>query len=154
MNKKIALTGLILLFVSIVFLNFGPIAALAQNAPDQILPQPSGEPTKPCNSQNGCGNYSLDDFMLLAVKISDWILGIVGSVALLFFVYGGFMFTLSGGSSERVDKGKKILLGAVFGLILVFASYLIIQFSMDAIGFKKIDGRWSNLNEGLRWEDK
>lgn len=154
MNKKTALIGFFLVFATLVFLNCDLTAALAQNTPDQILPEPGGPLTKPCKSQNNCGNYSLNDFMLLAVNVSDWILGIVGSLALLFFIYGGFMFTMSAGVSDRVDKGKKILFGAIVGLVLVFTSYIIIQFSMEAIGFKKEDGKWSNLEEGLKWEDK
>lgn len=105
-----------------------------------ILPEPSGN--SKCDSQNGCGDYSLDDFMRLAINVSDWILGIVGSAALLMFVYGGFMFILSGGSSERVEKGKKIIIGSVIGLVLVFTSYLIIKFVAASLG---IDSGWGTL---------
>jgi hypothetical protein len=94
----------------------------------QILPTPTGKLTGACTSPNGCGNYSLNDMLTLGVNIANWILGIVGALALLFFVYGGFTFILSGGSEEKVKEGKTILTNAIIGLAIVFCSYLIIQF--------------------------
>lgn len=77
---------------------------------------------------------SLNDGVQLMVNVAQWILGIVGSLALLMFVLGGFMFLISGGNSQTVEKGKSILVGAVIGLIIVFCSYMIIKFSMAAMG--------------------
>jgi hypothetical protein len=83
-----------------------------------------------------CGNYSLNDMLSLAVGVSNWILGSVGAIALLFFIYGGFVFILSGGNEEKVKEGKTILLNSIIGLVIVFASYLIVQFSADLLGVK------------------
>jgi len=85
-------------------------------------------------SGKALGNYGLDDFLLLGVNVAKWILGIVGSIALLFFIYGGFTFLISAGNSAQVDKGKNIIIGAVVGLVIVFASYLIIKFVLQAFG--------------------
>jgi len=90
----------------------------------------------PDNGKKATGNYELNDFVQTALNASQWILGIVGSLALLFFIYGGFMFLISAGNSAQVDKGKKIITGAIIGLILVFTSYLIIQFVMKAMGLE------------------
>jgi hypothetical protein len=81
------------------------------------------------------GEYTLNDFLLIGINVSDIILGVVGSLALLMFVYGGFMFLISSGNSEKVTKAKGIIIAAVVGLAIVFASYLIIQFVMEAFGF-------------------
>lgn len=78
----------------------------------------------------------LNDFVQLAVNVSNWILGIVGSLALLMFVIGGFMFLISAGNSKTVEQGKSIIIGSVIGLLLVFSSYMIIQFSMSAMGLE------------------
>lgn len=79
---------------------------------------------------------SLDDGVQLMVNVAQWILGIVGSLTLLMFVIGGFMFLISAGNSQTVEKGKSIIIGSVVGLVIVFCSYMIIQFSMSAIGLK------------------
>ncbi|MFA5886825.1 MAG: hypothetical protein WC863_03550 [Patescibacteria group bacterium] len=88
----------------------------------------------PTASAYQSGNYQLNDFTLLAIRISQMILGIVGSLALVMFVYGGFMFLISSGSSEKIKTAQNILVAAVIGLIIVFASYLIIQTALKAIG--------------------
>jgi len=80
------------------------------------------------------GNYTLNDILQTGVNVAQWILGIVGSLTLLMFIYGGFMLLISGGNSESVTKGKKIIMGAIIGLIIVFSSYLIIEFSLSALG--------------------
>ena len=133
MTKKIFFS---LLFGGLIFFN----ASLAYG--QGILPDAHGTATKGCVAPVGsgisdatyCGNYNLDDFMRLAVNISRWILGIVGSLSLIMFIYGGFMFLISAGSSESVTKARKIIVAAVVGLIIVFASYLIIKFVLGSIG--------------------
>jgi len=80
------------------------------------------------------GSYTLDNIMVIIIKASGWVLGIVGSLALLMFIYGGFMFLISAGSSEKIGQAQKILVAAVIGLIIVFASYLIIKFVLASLG--------------------
>ncbi len=59
------------------------------------------------------------------------VLGIVGSLALLAFVYGGFVLMLSSGNSEQVQKGKNILIWASVGLVVIFVSYAAVKFIID-----------------------
>jgi hypothetical protein len=59
-------------------------------------------------------------------NVARLILGVTGSFALLFFVYGGFMVLTSAGNESRVSKGKEILRNAVIGIFIIFtAGYLI-----------------------------
>lgn len=76
------------------------------------------------------GFMDLNELIKLGVNISVWILGISGSAALLAFVVGGLMFLISGGSSENVARGKAVIKAAIIGLIVVFASWMIINFIM------------------------
>lgn len=80
------------------------------------------------------GDCKLNDFMQVAVEFSKIILGISGSITLLFFVYGGVTFLTSSGSSERVTKGKQILINSVIGLVIILASYTIIGFILETLG--------------------
>ncbi len=72
--------------------------------------------------------------MRMGLNVVDIILGVVGSLALLMFVYGGIMMLISAGNSDKVSKAKGIIIAAVIGLGIVFASYLIIEFVMRALG--------------------
>jgi len=89
------------------------------------------------------GECQLNDFIQLAVNAAGWMLGIVGSLALLMFVYGGVMFLISAGSSERVTQAKGIILGAVIGIAIVFTSYMIIDFVFTATGANPNGTIWS-----------
>lgn len=80
------------------------------------------------------GDYGLNDILSLATWASTWILGIVGSLTLAMFVYGGFLMLTSAGSSEKVGEAKKVIIAAAIGLLIVFASYSIIRFVASSLG--------------------
>ena len=67
-------------------------------------------------------------------RLISAMLGIVGSLALLMFIYGGFTWMLAAGNSEAVAKGKNILIWATLGLVVIFTSYTLIQFVFTSIG--------------------
>src|SRR3989344_9111862 len=60
-------------------------------------------------------------------KIIQAALGIIGSLALLMFVYGGFQWLISAGNAEKVKSGTQTMLWAAIGVILVFSSYLLLD---------------------------
>lgn len=110
-----------------------------------LLPDQTG-PACPADSPD-CGNYSLNDIVRTTIKISEFILKIVGSLALLAFVAGGLMMMLSAGNAEWVTRGRQTLIGAVIGLTIVFTSYSIIQLVFTSLGVEKADkGKWSISN--------
>lgn len=78
----------------------------------------------------GCGK---EDVTKIIINAANMILGVIGSVTLLFFVYGGLTLIMSGGASDRVTKGKTILTNSVIGLIIVFCASLVVKFTKDAL---------------------
>lgn len=58
-------------------------------------------------------------------------LGIVGSIALLMFIIGGFIWMLAGGNTEKVKKSRDIMIWAGLGLLVIFAAYMIINFIIN-----------------------
>jgi hypothetical protein len=54
------------------------------------------------------------------------LMGIIGIVALLFFIYGGLMWMTSEGADEALKKAQKTMIWAAIGLISVFLSYSVI----------------------------
>lgn len=61
------------------------------------------------------------------------VLGIVGSIALLMFIYGGFLWLTSGGSTEKITKGKNVLTWAAIGLTVIFLSYTLVNFVIQGL---------------------
>lgn len=61
------------------------------------------------------------------------ILGIIGSIALVMFIWGGFQILTAGGSADQVKKGKETLLWATIGLLVIFLSYALVSAVIKAI---------------------
>jgi hypothetical protein len=59
----------------------------------------------------------------------------LGVVAIL---WGGFMIMTSGGSEEKVKKGKTALEYAIYGIILAFAGWLIVGTILSSLVTKKV----------------
>ena len=92
------------------------------------------------------GDCTLDDFVRIFTFYYTRVLGFIGSIALLVFIYGGVMFLISAGNSEKVQQAKQIIIGAVIGLVIVFASYAIIQFVFTALDIPGADkGQWATI---------
>jgi len=54
------------------------------------------------------------------------VLGVIGAVALLMFIYGGVTWMTAGGDAKRVEGAKSIIKNSVIGLLLIFFSYSLI----------------------------
>ena len=67
-------------------------------------------------------------------KIILAVLGIVGSLALVMFIYGGLTWMTASGNSEKVEKGKNIIIWAVIGLAVIFMSYAMVRFVFTSLG--------------------
>ncbi|MBU4512422.1 pilin [Patescibacteria group bacterium] len=113
-NRKLFLFLLTLFFVSVVFV---PVCS----ADDAGL-------FKGIVNCRDTGDCSLNDFLQVFINASQWILGVVGSVALLMFVVGGVMWIFSGGNEQRITRGKQIIMGTVIGIALVLGGWLMISF--------------------------
>jgi hypothetical protein len=74
------------------------------------------------------GNQNCVTPQSLIGRIINSVMGLVGSIALLMFIYGGFTWMTSGGSAEKVKKGREILMWSAIGLVIIFASYGLVRF--------------------------
>ena len=73
---------------------------------------------------------------ILIGKIITAVMGVVGSIALLMFIYGGLVWMTSSGNQESVKKGRNIILWSAVGLIVVFMSYALTRFVLNTIASK------------------
>ncbi|MFA5133381.1 MAG: pilin [Patescibacteria group bacterium] len=73
------------------------------------------------------------DVPTLIGQIIRAVLGVVGSIALLMFLYGGFMWLTSAGNEQKITKGKNIIVWAIIGLAVIFLSYALVGFVINSI---------------------
>jgi len=86
-----------------------------------------GRPLVPAECHEAADNCQLSDLIQVGINIFDLILGILGSVSLAMFVYGGFIWILSRGNASMVEKGKNIIFGTIIGISFVLGSWLIVN---------------------------
>ena len=66
-------------------------------------------------------------------RIISAVLGLVGSIALVIFMWGGFQWMTSAGNAEKVTKGKNAILWAALGLAVIFSSYALVRYALNAL---------------------
>ena len=118
--KKIFLTPALLSTI------FAPVAIKAQGL-------------VPCNGPN----CTINSFFTLLGNIYNFIvIQIATPLAVVALIVGGIMLMVSAGNPNLAGLGKKILYSAIIGLVLVFCSWLIIDFILKTLGYS---GSWSTL---------
>lgn len=80
---------------------------------------------------NGLGTGDIESS---ATSIISTILTLLGLVALVIVLLGGFKWMTSGGNEEKVGEAKKLLGAGIIGLIIVFAAWAIATFMVGNIG--------------------
>ena len=59
--------------------------------------------------------------------------GVVGVIAVVMMIIGGFYYMTSQGSPERVQKGKNTILYGIVGLIIVLSAFAIVNFVLSSL---------------------
>lgn len=108
-----------------------------QNQPEQQAPAtpPAGGAAAPPPAVQQLTNPlgAGADIPEIIARVIKAVLGLVGSIGLLMFIYGGFLWLTAGGSEERVKKGREVLTWAVIGLATIFTSYAILNFIISGL---------------------
>ncbi len=105
--------------------------------PEKTTSEVSADKSK--NSTNGGGECGIDkvcltnplkdgtDIPTLIGNIIKRVLGILGSITLAVFVYGGFLWLTSAGNAEKVKKGTETMAWAAIGVFIIFSAYAILS---------------------------
>lgn len=94
---------------ALVGLVFLPQRVLAINIPPALQPLTTGTATN------------------ILTRIVNWILALAAALALIYLIYGGIVYITAAGNEEKTKAGKSALLSAIIGLVIIFLSYLIID---------------------------
>lgn len=76
-----------------------------------------------CATTGGCVDPNQ-----MVTNLIQWVIAVVGIVAVAFIVYGGILYTTSSGDPAKVKKAKDTILYAVIGLIIVALAEIITAF--------------------------
>lgn len=59
--------------------------------------------------------------------IVKWLLSLVGTIAVISLVYGGFLYITSQGEENKAEQAKRIILYSVIGLLIIGLSAIIVN---------------------------
>lgn len=71
----------------------------------------------------------------LIARVIKIILGLIGIVSLVMFIYAGFLWLTAQGNMEKIKKGKDTMLYAVIGIVIVFSSYIVLNYLFGILTF-------------------
>ncbi len=108
--------------LTIILAVFYPVIAFADiNENVNYKCQPSGNSAFPeCVSKS-----DIPALLSLVIKV---LLGLVGTVAVLFIIIGGIQYVTSAGNPDSVGRAKNTILYAVIGVIVAIIAYAAVNF--------------------------
>ena len=99
----------------------------AAPVPAPTTPAPTGATSPETVPLTNPLKGNITDVPTLVGMIIKAALGIIGAVSIFVFIVGGFKWLTSLGNQEKISAGAKTMLWAVLGLVVTFASYLVIN---------------------------
>lgn len=76
----------------------------------------------------------IDNLPDLIGRVLKYLIGFLGILALLMFLYGGFTWMTAMGEPKKVTKGAETIKWAAIGLIVIFLSYALVYSIFNFIG--------------------
>ncbi len=66
--------------------------------------------------------------------ITNTLIFIIGAVAVIMLIIGGFRYVLSSGNADAVQSAKNTILYAIIGIVVAVLAYAIVNFVLTRIG--------------------
>ena len=87
----------------------------------KLIPSVSAQPSAPTDFGN---MTSITDYISAIIA---WAIPILGGIALLMFIYAGYMYMTSQGNPDKINSAKEIVISTLVGILLLFGIGLIIR---------------------------
>ena len=119
MNKTQKLVSVLVMGMSL----FTVAPALAQITPGEVLPS---------TIQPAIGLASADVRVTVA-RIITVAMSLLGIIAVVIILIGGFTWMTAGGNDEKVGEAKKWIFSGVIGLAIILSAYAIATFVINQL---------------------
>lgn len=124
--KTLLLSVVFLLFFLFAAFSF-PVSVRAQS--EELLKEMNSQ-TQAFSGKQGADLGTAQDPRLIAARIINGLLGLLGILTVAYIVYGGYLILLAQGNEEEVSKGKEAIKNAAIGLALILSAYSIARFAV------------------------
>lgn len=111
--------------------------------PALVMAQDSG--LIPCGyGDNPCDTGDVATFVN---GLIDFLIRMLGIIAVIVMVYAGFMLVTSGGDEGKWTKAKELFTNVVIGIVIILAAWLVVDTIMSALTGDGLDV-WGRLTGG------
>ena len=76
----------------------------------------------------GCLGLGNADLKQTVMNIITYVLGLLGLIAVIMILYGGFTWMTAGGNEDKIDTAKQIISAAAVGLVIILIAWAIVTF--------------------------
>lgn len=73
------------------------------------------------------------DVRVIIVRVLRYSLGLIGVIALIMIIYGGFLMLTSGGNADTVKKAKSTIIWASAGVAIILGSWQILRYIFETV---------------------
>jgi hypothetical protein len=80
--------------------------------------------------ETGLGDEDFDKTVGSLINVA---LGLLGVIAIVIVLAGGFLWMVAGGNEEKVSKAKRLLIAGVIGLAIILSAYAISSFVLSSL---------------------
>ena len=75
------------------------------------------------------------DLVAMIVYLLNQAIALIGIIAVIFWIIGGFQYITAGGDDSKTEKANKTIINALVGLAIVLLSGVVVQFLIDRLIF-------------------
>lgn len=127
MNKVQRLVSIGLMALSLF--SFSPVMAQITS---QELIDGSNDPAAAgrVNAELGMGNQDIRVTIASVIRV---LMGLLGIVAVVIILIGGFTWMTAGGNEEKVGEAKKWIFSGVIGLAIILSAYALATFVINSL---------------------
>jgi len=68
----------------------------------------------------------------IAVKVVGFILIVAAIIAVIYLLYSGILYLTAAGNEANADKGRKGIVNAVIGIIIIVLAFVILRVTQNA----------------------
>lgn len=75
-----------------------------------------------------------EDLITTITSIINVALGLLGIIAVVIVLIGGFKWMTAGGNEEKVTEARKLIISGVIGIAIILSAYAIASFVINRLG--------------------
>ncbi len=73
-------------------------------------------------------DFSVYDLVYTLETLANWLLAIIGIVAVIMILYGAFLYIVAAGDEDKVKKAKNVIIYGLVGVVVAILAFAIVSF--------------------------